>query len=129
LCVSPHYPPPPFLTEDLTGRLALETLDEWDNIIKLVLPYVVMFFKVPTIVSSIRLSSHVPLYSSFFAPDNHLFLPLPDEWDQYNIVSLETAHGQCPVFPSAARLLYFSQCETILLNIPSVPPVNWSTAR
>lgn len=118
------------------GRLALETPDERNNIIKLVLPYVVMSFK----------------YSSFFAPDNHLFLPLPDEWDQHDIVSLETVHGQYPVFPSrddpvalvnhydrvirfrappitaAARLLYFSRREMIPLDIPSTLPVDWPTA-
>lgn len=118
------------------NRLALETPDERNNLIRLVLPYVVMSFK----------------YSSFFAPDNHLVLPLPDEWERDDIVSLETAHGQYPVFPSrngpialvnhfdrnirfrtppvtaAARLLYFSRREMIPLDIPSVLPVDWPTA-
>ena len=31
---------------------------------------------------------------------NHLVLPLPEDWDHSDIVSLETAHGQYPVFPS-----------------------------
>jgi len=118
------------------NRLANETPDERNNIIKLLLPYVVMSFK----------------YSSFFAPDNHLFLPLPGGWDPHDIVSLETAHGQYPVFPSrddpvamvnyydrtirfraplvtaAARLLYFSRREMIPLDIPSALPVDWPTA-
>ncbi|KAI9444668.1 hypothetical protein H4582DRAFT_1910428 [Lactarius indigo] len=117
-------------------KLALETPDERNNLIRLVLPYVVMSFK----------------YSSFFAPDNHLVLPLPDEWEHRDIVSLETAHGQYPVFPSrddpiasvnhfgrnirfrtppvtaAARLLYFSRREMIPLDIPSVLPLDWPTA-
>jgi hypothetical protein len=41
-CISLHYPPPPFLTDDLAGCPALETPDERNNIIKLVLPYIVM---------------------------------------------------------------------------------------
>ncbi|KAF8265775.1 hypothetical protein EI94DRAFT_1734777 [Lactarius quietus] len=72
--------------------------------------------------------------------------------DPHDIISLQTAHGQYPVFPSrddpaakvhyydriirfrapmitaAARLLYFSRREMIPLDIPSTLPVDWPTA-
>ena len=44
----PTIPSPPPLIDDSVDRLALETPDERNNIIKLVLPYVVMSFKVCT---------------------------------------------------------------------------------
>ncbi|KAH9172853.1 hypothetical protein EDB89DRAFT_841123 [Lactarius sanguifluus] len=47
-------------------ELALETPDERNYLIRLVLPYVVMSFKYP---------------------DNHLVLPLPDEWERDDIVN------------------------------------------
>jgi hypothetical protein len=50
-CISSHHPCLPFLTLDFTGQLALKTLDEWNNIIKLALPYIVISFKVHAIVS------------------------------------------------------------------------------
>jgi hypothetical protein len=63
-CISLHYPPPPFLTDGFAGRLALETPDEQNDIIK---PYIVMSFKVCAFVFSISLSSHILPYSLFFA--------------------------------------------------------------
>jgi hypothetical protein len=92
-CISSHHPHHPFLTLDFTGRLALKTPDKQNNIIKLVLPYVVISFKVHAIVSSVRLASHVPQYS-LSLHETITSLLLPNEWDQHNIVSLEPAHGQ-----------------------------------
>lgn len=56
----------PFLT-DFTGQVVLETLDKWNNIVKLVLPYIVMSFKVCTFISSISPCSHILQCLLFFS--------------------------------------------------------------
>ncbi|KAI9507819.1 hypothetical protein F5148DRAFT_1201960 [Russula earlei] len=114
--------------------LESETSDDRDNLIKLVLPYVVMAFK----------------YLSHFAPDHHLQL-LPEEW-RSELVSLQTAHGEYPIIPPrgdtvaevyhfgrtirfrpppitvAAKLIYFSRREMIPLISPPDLPVDRPTA-
>jgi hypothetical protein len=88
---------------------------------------------------------------SYFAPDHHFYLPLPEEWEPSDL-SLQTTHGEYPVFPPrgdtivevfhfdrlirfrtppitiAAKLIYFSRRETIPLAIPNDLPVDRPTA-
>ncbi|KAI0275292.1 hypothetical protein BC834DRAFT_840152 [Gloeopeniophorella convolvens] len=116
--------------------LAHETPDERNDLITLVLPYAVMSFK----------------YSSYFAPDDHYALPLPEEWEHHDLVSLQTAHGDYPIYPArgdtvaevthfgrvirfrtppittAAKLIYFSRREIIPLVIPQTLPPDRPTA-
>jgi hypothetical protein len=113
-------PIPPFLTDDFTGQLTLETPDEWNNIIKLVLPYVVMSFKVRTIVSSIRLSSHVPRSLHQIVTSLSLPVALANYYDC-------VIHSCTPLVTTTARLYVFWR-ETFPLDIPSVFPVDWPTA-
>ncbi|THH19371.1 hypothetical protein EW146_g1793 [Bondarzewia mesenterica] len=116
--------------------LAMETPEARQQLISLVLPYIVMAFK----------------YHSFQAPDNHFLLPLPEEWERDNLYSLHTAHGYYPLYrdasrtrftrvhygqiihvcaPSitaAAKLLYFARREAMPLGIPPNMPVNRADA-
>jgi hypothetical protein len=93
-------------------------------------------------------SSHIFQYPSYFAPDHQHFLPLPEEWEHSDLVSLQTAHGDYPVLPPrgdtipetthfdrtirfrtppitiAAKLIYFSRRETIPLVVPPGLPVD-----
>ena len=86
------------------------------------------------------------------APDHHLILPLPQEWERNDLVSSQSEHGEYPVFPPrgdtivemfhygrsirfrtppitiAAKLIYFSRRETIPLAIPSDLPVDRAAA-
>ncbi|KAI0295023.1 hypothetical protein BC826DRAFT_1104480 [Russula brevipes] len=115
-----------------TEILAHESQDDRNDLITRVLPYVVMAFK----------------YLSYFAPDHQHFLPLPDEWEHSDLVSLQTAHGDYPILPPrrdtipetthfdrtirfrtppitiAAKLIYFSRRETIPLVVPPGLPVD-----
>lgn len=107
------------------------------ELVRLLLPYVVMAFK----------------YPSFHAPDNHLFLPLPEEWQRDDLVSVRTIHGSYPLYrepdetrhtfalygsdvdvgtPSltaAAKLIYFSRREVHQLDVPADLPVNRAQAN
>ena len=92
-------------------------------------------------------SSHIFQYPSYFAPDTHFHLPLLEEWEHSDLVSLQTAHGAYPVLPPrgdavaevlhfgrtirfrtppisiAAKLIYFSRREMTPLQCPSnIPP-------
>ncbi|KAI0308340.1 hypothetical protein B0F90DRAFT_1807544 [Multifurca ochricompacta] len=111
--------------------LAHETQDDRNDLITLVLPYVVMAFKVCLFYLSFR---------DFLMPYK--------EWDHSDLVSLRTAHGEYPIFPArgesivqvnhfgrvirfctppitaAAKLIYFSRRETIPLGIPPMLPVD-----
>ncbi|KAI0066406.1 hypothetical protein BV25DRAFT_1971127 [Artomyces pyxidatus] len=139
----------------LTDReiLARESQELRMHIISLVLPFVVMAFKVCTssimIISSYLINTQ---YHSFYAPDQHYHLPLPTEWQREELYSLQTAHGHYPhyrdekeithtiqhfgqtvkIIPplivAAATLIYFSRRESVPLAIPSVLPVDRPSA-
>lgn len=92
-------------------------------------------------------------YPSFHAPDNHFFLPLPEEWERENLFSVQTVHGYYPLYrktgetklsfthygstidvcsPSltaAAKLLYFSRREVLRLDVPDRLPLNRAHAN
>lgn len=77
---------------------------------------------------------------------------MPGEWERNDLVSLQTAHGEYPLFPPrgdtipevihfgrpirfrpppitiAAKLIFFSRREVIPLVIPDDLPVDWPTA-
>ncbi|KAF8481802.1 hypothetical protein DFH94DRAFT_408329 [Russula ochroleuca] len=112
--------------------LTHETMDDRNDLITHILPYVVMAFK----------------YISYFAPDDHFVLPLPEEWEHNDLVSIQTAHGDYPMLPprgdatievlhfdrtirfrtppitTAAKLIYFSRREVTPLQTPPDLPVD-----
>ncbi|KAI0053416.1 hypothetical protein FA95DRAFT_1579522 [Auriscalpium vulgare] len=91
-------------------------------------------------------------YPSYYAPDEHFSLPLPDEWRRDDLYSLQTVHGYYPHYrearetqhvfmhygqeiricpppiTAAAKLLYFSRREIVPLAIPPTLPVDRAQA-
>lgn len=122
------------------------------QIISLVLPYVVMAFKVSRALSLFVPCLTARQYPSFYAPDEHFTLPLPEDWRRDDLYSLETAHGYYPLYreaqetqhtlihygqeivvcppplTAAAKLLYFANREVVPLAIPPQLPVDRAQA-
>ncbi|TFY66405.1 hypothetical protein EVG20_g4681 [Dentipellis fragilis] len=122
-----------------SASLSSESFNSHQELISLVLPFLIVAFK----------------YPAYYAPDNHFSLPLPTDLERDELVSLVSVHGPFPMYrssqdrdhvfsltyynhmlhlvppplPSAAKLLYFSRREMIELQGPPGMPVDRTAAN